>query len=124
MNKTTISLISIILFTILFTGCIEETSKKDNGGDGLDGNTFESRFIGEWEFQDAELSLILKSNGSFYGDNNSYTYYIGTWKVKGNQFCTTPEKEDEGCFRYDFFDNYKTLVLYVNEDNPTVLKKQ
>ncbi len=126
MKKIIIVLISIIVLTVVFIGCFEDTSKKDDVDSENDVNdeTIDSRFIGEWKFQDFELSFIFRSNGSFYGNNYTIIYYIGSWKVKGNQLCTIPEEIDESCFKFDFSNDNKTLTLYVDEDNPTVLTKQ
>ncbi len=108
MKKEIIIGLIIIVFIVVFAGCIENDSRNNNENRG----TLDSRLIGEWFDQDNDISYILKSNGSYYYNESPYIYYKGIWRVNGDKICITLEGSVEMCQRFELSNDGKICIIY------------
>lgn len=111
--------IILVLITIGLTGCFDNI-RDDNDDNNDNGKTCDSRFIGEWEYQNSGSFYIFKSNGSVYSNSELSNMYMGTWYVSGNQLCIIPKGQFEDCKRFEFSNNNQKLTFY-NEDDSVLM---
>ena len=118
--KKIITLISSFIFiTIIFSGCEDETSE------GLVGT--DEDLIGTWKTDAGSFTLgdTIRFNRDyscdFFWSHTSHISANGTWdrtyKDKVGYVIVITLGEIETIFKYDFFDNYKTLRLKLEDSD-------
>ena len=100
-NKTLVIVISIILWTILFSGCNEKEINNNITP------SEEDRFIGTWKSERGALTITF-----FSDDDCSFFGLSGYWEIKDEKLViTTYEVEQNIIYDYSFSNDDKTLTL-------------
>lgn len=109
MNEKIFAIGILILFTVTLSGCTQQKEQ-------IQTDVNETRFIGRWESQEDEGTIIYKifDNKTIIGNatGERMNYQIsGKWKVEDNTFFITSDRNDTFPYTYAFSNNNSTLSL-------------
>ena len=109
MNEKIFAIGILILFTVTLSGCTQQEEQVQT-------DVNESRFIGRWESQEDEGTIIYKifDNKTIIGNatGERMNYQIsGKWKVEDNTFFITSDRNDTFPYIYAFSNDNSTLSL-------------
>jgi hypothetical protein len=109
MNKKIFAIGILLLLIMALSGCTQQDKNVQN-------DVNESKFVGRWESQEEEGTIIYKifDNKTIIGNatGERMDYQIsGKWNVEDNQFIITSNKNDTFPYNYEFSNNNSTLSL-------------